>query len=296
MKKLFILLVLVAGIPSTYARMAANPPVTTDGTNITVPMVLQNDTVPTVSQDNVLLMTSQNNPLSLFAEDEYIDSALYVKLESSKMEALKKQLAKYSDEKLLATLPIIDKKISMVKLSRIARESQIKTITLYFFVKNNIPNVIASRSASVSWKKPGIENISYSIDGQVVKLTDGIAEKSSLSGSTSKAVTQLLGNTSLGDLNGDGTLDAAFILTQSTSGSGLFYYAAVALMTDKGYVGTNAVFLGDRITPISTEIKDGKVIVNYSDRKTGEAMTIAPTVATSKYLKVSGTTLAEITK
>lgn len=97
-------------------------------------------------------------------------------------------------------------------------------------------------------------------------------------------------------MNGDGTLDVTFILTQETGGSGLFYYSAVALMTDKGYIGTNAVFLGDRITPISTEIKDGKVIVNYAERKAGEAMTIAPTIATSKTLKVSGNTLAEITK
>ena len=56
-------------------------------------------------------------------------------------------------------------------------------------------------------------------------------------------------SSAVGDLNGDGTPDVAFLLTQSPGGSGTFYYAVVALRTATGYTGTNAVLLGDRIAP-----------------------------------------------
>jgi len=59
------------------------------------------------------------------------------------------------------------------------------------------------------------------------------------------------------------------------------------------YKGTNAILLGDRIAPQTTEIKNGQVIVNYADRAAGEPMTARPSVGVSKYLKVEGTTLVE---
>jgi hypothetical protein len=54
------------------------------------------------------------------------------------------------------------------------------------------------------------------------------------------------------------------------------------LQTESGYQGTNAIFLGDRIAPQSTVIEDGKIIVNYADRKPDEPFTIQPTVGVSK--------------
>ncbi len=137
------------------------------------------------------------------------------------------------------------------------------------------------------------KDATYSIDGQSVTLIDGKAEVEAAPGSASKITTTYFGNEAMGDLNGDGKPDTAFILTQSTGGTGTFYYAVVALKTDSGYQGTNAVLLGDRIAPQTTEIKDGKVIVNYADRKAGEPMTASPSVGVSKYLKVSGEQLVE---
>jgi hypothetical protein len=106
-------------------------------------------------------------------------------------------------------------------------------------------------------------------------------------------VTQYFGNVATGDLNGDGVPDVAFILTQSGGGSGTFYYVVVALKTPTDYQGTNAVLLGDRIAPQTTEIKNGQVIANYADRASGEPMSTAPSVGVSKYLAVTGSTLAE---
>jgi len=129
------------------------------------------------------------------------------------------------------------------------------------------------------------KNIAYEIEGQSVKLTNGIS-----------GTTRYFGNEIVGDLNGDGTGDIAFLLTQNPGGSGTFYYVAVALKTTDGYQGTNALFLGDRIAPQTTEIRNEEVIVNYADRKIDEPMTTKPSVGVSKYFKVINNKLVEAIK
>ena len=97
-------------------------------------------------------------------------------------------------------------------------------------------------------------------------------------------------------MNGDGIEDVAFILTQDTGGSGIFYYVAVALGSNQGYRGLNAVLLGDRIAPQTTEIKAGQVVVNYADRLPDEPFTTSPSVGKSRYLQVSDDNLVEVEK
>lgn len=143
------------------------------------------------------------------------------------------------------------------------------------------------RKAEVS----DVKNNTYTIDGHAVTLVNGQAESEAAPGSASKVVTQYFGNEAVGDVNGDGQPDTVFILTQSTGGSGTFYYAAVALKTAHGYTGTNAVLLGDRVAPQTTEIHDGNIVVNYMDRKAGDPMTAPPSVGKSLYLDVSNGTL-----
>ena len=126
----------------------------------------------------------------------------------------------------------------------------------------------------------------YVIEDTPVTLINGYAEVSVVSGSASKVVIKYFGNKAIGDVNGDGLPDTAFILTGQSGGSGTFYYVVVAVKNSKGYIGTNAVFLGDRIAPQTTEIKNGTIVVNYAVRKTGQPMTAAPTVGVSKYLKI----------
>lgn len=142
--------------------------------------------------------------------------------------------------------------------------------------------------ASVEYK-----NATYIIEGQPVTLVNGSSTVASAPGSAEQTVTQYFGNEAAGDLNGDGVPDVAFILTQSGGGSGTFFYVVAALKTTTGYQGTNAIVLGDRIAPQTTEIRNGQIVVNYADRAAGEPMTTAPSVGVSKYLSVTGTTLAE---
>lgn len=131
----------------------------------------------------------------------------------------------------------------------------------------------------------------YVIEGVRVKLKDGVAETIAAPNSASKTVTQYFGNEVVSDLNNDGRKDVVFIITQSGSGSGTFYYVVAALNTSRGYVGSEAYFLGDRIAPQSTEVSQkpnhkNVIVVNYMDREVGEPMTTQPSVGKSVFLKL----------
>ncbi|TSC68780.1 MAG: hypothetical protein G01um101456_502 [Parcubacteria group bacterium Gr01-1014_56] len=136
------------------------------------------------------------------------------------------------------------------------------------------------------------KNTTYRIEGEVVQLTNGRSESEATPGSATKVVTDYFGNEAKGDLNGDGIPDLAFLLTQTSGGSGTFYYVVAAIQTaEGGYYGSNAIFLGDRISPQTTEIREGQVVVNYAERNPGEPMSTEPSVGVSLYLKFSNNEL-----
>jgi len=138
-------------------------------------------------------------------------------------------------------------------------------------------------------------NATYIIEGEEFTLVNGRAEKEITPDSASKTIVLYFGNASIGDLNGNSRDDVAFLLTKDNGGSGTFYYVAVALNTEKGYQGTNAILLGDRIAPQTTQIQDGKIIVNYADRRTDEAMVTRPSIGITKQFVLEGTTLKDVT-
>lgn len=132
-------------------------------------------------------------------------------------------------------------------------------------------------------------NSSFTIDGKEVTLINGTSEMESARGSTSEIATTYFGNEVKGDLTGDGVSDTAFMISQSTGGSGLFYYTVVAVKTENGYKTTNAFFIGDRIAPQNMYIPKGsmELQVNYAERKQGEPMTAQPSQGATKLLKVT---------
>jgi hypothetical protein len=126
----------------------------------------------------------------------------------------------------------------------------------------------------------------YIIDGEPVTLADGVHEAPAAPGSSSKVTTRYFGNEVKVDLNEDGIMDLAFIITRETGGSGTFFYLVGAIQSDDNlYHGTNAMLVGDRIAPQTTELKDGLIVINYADRKPGEPMSAQPSVGKSMYVK-----------
>lgn len=169
-------------------------------------------------------------------------------------------------------------------------------------VPTNAPTILPSEipvqatEVEISLEE-SLKNGTYFIDNQPITLVNGVSETELAPESTAKQVTSFFGNQVEVDLNADGLLDAAFLLQQSNGGSGVFYYVVAAIKTPDGYSGTNAVFIGDRIAPQSTNIdpnNPSQFIVNYADRNADEPMSSTPTIAVSKTFKYENGSLVEV--
>lgn len=124
-------------------------------------------------------------------------------------------------------------------------------------------------------------NSAYIIEGRRISLQDGQSENTIMPNSAAKERTFVIGQPEIGDLDGDGDLDAILLLGQNTGGSGTFYYIAAALKQQGLYHGTNGVLLGDRIALQSISIKHGIVFVNYLNRHSHEPMNARPSLLKS---------------
>lgn len=140
------------------------------------------------------------------------------------------------------------------------------------------------------------KNISYRIVGENVKLENGKASSPAAPGSASQIVTEYFGNEVNYDFDKDGRIDTAFILTQNSGGSGVFYFLVYALNKEGGYVGSEGLYIGDRIAPQTTELsqdptREGMVIVNYADRNPGESFAVPPSLGKSLWAKLDLNTM-----
>jgi hypothetical protein len=145
---------------------------------------------------------------------------------------------------------------------------------------------VASCAGARSASQPAADPLeaTYSIEGDLITLSAGQAQRPVLPGSAEKIETRVFGSPERGDLDGDGDEDAALVLLHRTGGTGTFYYVAAALQGAEGYIGTRAVLLGDRVAVQAVQIRNGVVRVNYAVRRAAESMAIAPSVGRTKYL------------
>jgi hypothetical protein len=78
--------------------------------------------------------------------------------------------------------------------------------------------------------------------------------------------------TIVGDFDTDGDDDTAFLVSEQTSTTTLYYLIA-SLRGATGYENTSRRYIGNQIIPVNVEFKDGHLVVNYLDRKEGEPIT-----------------------
>lgn len=133
-----------------------------------------------------------------------------------------------------------------------------------------------NKSEEVAAKDP--LNASYEVEGVVITLSNGRAETPIEEGSAMVIATEIFGEPVYGDIDGDGDEDAGVLIKQEPGGTGTFYYVAAAINDEGNYEGTNALLLGDRVTPQNIEVGGGGVIANYADRAPDEPMTATPSV------------------
>lgn len=108
----------------------------------------------------------------------------------------------------------------------------------------------------------------YSVDGKLIKLSGNYYNDAYDGNSFSN---QIWGVRAGGDLNDDGFDDVAMILLQSI-GNHKIYYLIVSLFDpqENKYLGTNAIYLGEKIVLDKIKIDHGEIIVKYFDRSQGE--------------------------
>lgn len=136
------------------------------------------------------------------------------------------------------------------------------------------------------------KEITFTISGEPVTLVRGIAQVVTQLGGSSMTTIRYFGNEVEHDIDGDGKEDVVFLITQETGGSDTFFYAVGALNREGGYLGTQAVYIGDRIAPQTTEKGEGRqIVVNYADRAFGEPFTKEPSIGKSLHLLLDIDTL-----
>lgn len=120
----------------------------------------------------------------------------------------------------------------------------------------------------------------YIVEGDTYIMQNGKAEFR-VPDSTTVNTLMLFGEEVEGDLDADGDTDAAVWLLNDPGGTGKFYFAVLLINSGTGYAATETMFLGDRIAPQSLEIREGRAVYNFLERKASDPFTAEPTVAKS---------------
>jgi hypothetical protein len=129
------------------------------------------------------------------------------------------------------------------------------------------------------------KDVTFTISGEQITLENGTYSAPVVASSATKRTVRYFGNEFAHDIDGDDDLDVVFLVTDDGGGSGTFFYVVGAIKETDGYRGTQAMFLGDRIAPQSTDAGPGtQVVVNYADRAPGEPMSAQPSVGKSMYI------------
>lgn len=108
-----------------------------------------------------------------------------------------------------------------------------------------------------------LKNAAYTLpDLGTVQLSDGKFEQAAGSGATQVTRVDLV-TTAVGDLNGDGTPDAAALLALNTGGSGTFIILTTLLNQNGQLIPAGSAALGDRSQVQQLSVEGGLIRVNY---------------------------------
>ena len=108
-----------------------------------------------------------------------------------------------------------------------------------------------------------LQNASYQrVYDEPVQLTDGRYEGEPFVPGGASRPTVTFVNHAFGDLNGDGTTDAAVALVENSGGSGVFWYLAAMINRDGKLFNVATHFLGDRWQVQSMSMRAGEIVLN----------------------------------
>ena len=160
--------------------------------------------------------------------------------------------------------------------------SIVAILVVYFLVVNLLTSLNTNEVEIVN--EADVSSSIFVIDNKEFALVDGVAEKEIVPGAASREVLRIFGQPVYGDLDNDDDIDAAVLLEYTAGGSGVFYYAVLALLEGDGYRTTNALLLGDRIAPQTVNIDSGRAVYNYAVRKDDDSFATPPSIGKSLYI------------
>lgn len=155
-----------------------------------------------------------------------------------------------------------------------------------YFKKHNVSAPAPSLNNNLSTTEKDPSNGTFSIDDEKFTLSNGKAE-------SENGTVELLEEKAAGDINKDGKDDNVLLLAQSGGGSGVFIYIAAYISGPVSYKGTNAIFIGDRISPESVAVSNGVITLKYLDREPDESFASEPTVPKTLQFVLQGGILEE---
>jgi len=134
-------------------------------------------------------------------------------------------------------------------------------------------------------------NATYRIEGVEVSLEDGRAQTEVAPSSAEIITTEVVGElvplaTTQGAAN-------AVLLRQDLGGTGSFYYLALAVSNGDGFLGSEAVYLGDRIEEVTVQPWGELMWVSYGTRATSTSFAEPADVPVTRYFYTRGATLLE---
>lgn len=162
----------------------------------------------------------------------------------------------------------------------------------YFLIGSKGKTAETNTNTANTQFQPNPESATFLFDDGPITLSNGKSSKKDSETGLSDEVS-LLDEKASGDLNSDGKTDSAVLLARSSGGSGTFIYLAAYVSGPVSYKGSNAVFIGDRISPESVSIQNGIITLHYLDRGENEPMAAEPTVSTTKQFVYANGELVE---
>ena len=124
-------------------------------------------------------------------------------------------------------------------------------------------------------------------------LEDGEFREPVAPGSASEVVIRL-NQWALGDLDADGTPDAAAITVEDPGGSGTFRYLHAILQEEGELHDADTVFLGDRIRVEGISIHEGVITVALLDRPPAAPFSEQPSILVIRRFRLVGEALQEL--
>jgi hypothetical protein len=128
----------------------------------------------------------------------------------------------------------------------------------------------------------------------VVRLTDGEYSGEAAPGAASAISVSLLPElVALGDLDGDGLVDAAVVLAGSAGGSGTFISLAAVKNEDGAPLNVATALLGDRVRVSSVAIHSGELVVELTQHAPTDPL-CCPSLETVRRFRLEHGSLIEI--